>query len=256
MRTVLLLKNKSNGADEYELAFAKKNYKIAYLPLLTHTYIHETELRKCFQNLPSKYSGLIITSQRAIEFVNTILGDLNDEESSNIRKDIPVFILGHASDRYARTAGFYKRYGKDSGCAEKLADEIIEWYLKFQPQKPMLFLMGEKHRETLPVKLNVHRIPLTTLTIYKTTEVPNASDLINNCLDKDHSITWIVIFSPLQSVISVLRHCTVNIATIGPTTESHLLNNGIIPSVVAPKPEALSLAETIDVFDKAKPQEI
>lgn len=247
MKTALLLKTKSQPFDPYVEAFEKYGRDTAFIPVLRHKRVHEEQLRDKLKNVRKTYCGLIVTSQRVSETLDEALKQEDETERQKILMETPIFTVGPATDDSIRRLGFQQTHGKDCGRGEVLADLIEEWYTTTKQHKPLLFLVGEKHRDIIQRKLGDDRVD--SLIVYATQELENTETQIKDTIRKHPTIDWIVAFSP-TSICSLLNTFELKIATIGPTTGDYLKKLGIQPNVVSPAPNPESLASSIVAFDE------
>ncbi|KAL6870242.1 uroporphyrinogen synthase [Trichoderma novae-zelandiae] len=142
---------------------------------------------------------------------------------------------------------------------------------------PLLFLVGEQRRDIIPRTLTDpclppnRRIPVVEEVVYGTGEMPSFPTDFASVLDKTSTAAtrWVVVFSP-TGCDSMLRGLdlldpstgrfvggrrdddgTTFVATIGPTTRSHLVNTfGFEPDVCAETPTPEGVLEGITAFRK------
>ncbi|EPX71474.1 uroporphyrinogen-III synthase Ups1 [Schizosaccharomyces octosporus yFS286] len=247
MKSVLLLKTESKPVDPYVEAFQRYLRNVHFLAVLRHQSVNENVLQNKLAHLLSNYCGLIVTSQRVSETLSAALKQLDETAEKTILNTIPVFTVGPATDDSIRRLGFQQTYGRDCGRGEVLADLIQDWYQKTNPSKPLLFLMGEKHRDTIPKRLGKDRVE--ELVVYVTQEIEQSQCQISDIIKEHPEIDWIVVFSPTQ-LCSSLASYSRKLATIGPTTGDYLQKLGIEPSLVSSAPNPVSLASDINVYDQ------
>jgi uroporphyrinogen-III synthase len=157
----------------------------------------------------------------------------------------------------------------NQGNAENLAKLIIERMGGLGPSAPpLLFLCGDKRRDTLPTLLNEAEIPFLELKVYETRAVPEARGRVDAFLGSFEP-DWVVLFSPslASSVLATpLRHAKGRagegaaaaeggnggeegqaplLAAIGKTTETQMAALGSPPQKVAARPTPSSLADAL-----------
>ncbi|WBW71238.1 uroporphyrinogen-III synthase Ups [Schizosaccharomyces osmophilus] len=247
MKSILLLKTESKPVDPYIDAFRQYQRNAFFLAVLQHQPINENILQIKLSQLLSNYCGLIVTSQRVSETLSAALKQLDKSTQKTILNSIPVFTVGPATDDSIRRLGFQQTFGRDCGRGETLADLIQGWYQKTRPSKPLLFLLGEKHRDIIPKKLGRDRIE--ELVVYVTQEFEQSQSQVSAIIKKHPEIDWIVVFSPTQ-LCSKLASFSRKLATIGPTTGNHLQKLGIEPNLVSSAPNPVSLASGIYEYDQ------
>lgn len=140
----------------------------------------------------------------------------------------------------------------------------------------MLFLVGEQRRDIIPRTLmdpslpEDRRIPVIEEVVYGTGEMPSFPDDFAAVLSKtQHSPSrWVVVFSPtgcdsMLRGLGVLDSSTGKfsgrredgtfVATIGPTTRTHLVKNfDFEPDVCAKTPTPEGILEGIVAFQKER----
>ncbi|KAL9608965.1 MAG: hypothetical protein Q9167_006232 [Letrouitia subvulpina] len=260
------------------------------------------------------YGGLIFTSQRAVDAFNSALYSLfpysnqagvNEVCSTVLRRlqslKIPLYAVGPATARALKEVqGLLLpcctvEGGELAGSSDLLAPLILKHYNAIHSsadrgarswtsnkegnKKPLLFLAGEKHRDTIPVTLTSasveQRIVVEEVVVYSTTTSPNFPSLLFSKLHATSSapIRWLVIFSPtaggqLLSSLGWLDEATNRVygsqhdcwkdrttfvASIGPTTEEYMRKNfGFEVDVCAAKPNPEGVSKGIEQFMQKK----
>lgn len=151
---------------------------------------------------------------------------------------------------------------------------------KFVGRKHLLFLTGEIRKDIIPEMLGEHKFKFVEKVIYKTKpENPKDTLYRMNQIIKDTSCTglkdflycnWVVFYSS-QGVSSIvqkllldtnIKHSNSNeskneniqdnkrkvkVASIGPSTGKYLMDQGIVPDVIALRPTAAKLFEEIEL---------
>ncbi|CAG8545924.1 6099_t:CDS:10, partial [Ambispora leptoticha] len=256
--TVLLLKDKNNES------------------------INMPELSTLLKNGPdtSKIWGIVVTSQRAVKALVEAWKAAENDISHEIQikwKSLPFFVVGNMTASIAtRDLGFTPIGAKESGNAELLADFIVDFYTNNKDNNAteiftssLLFLVGDKHLDTLVNKLKPTGINLRELTVYESTSIPDFTRELQNTYDNDGLNTnqvkekripfnWVVFFSPsgVDLALPALKNLRfwkwIKVAAIGPTTKEHLImNKSINVSAVSPKPDSQSLAKAIFEYDSS-----
>jgi uroporphyrinogen-III synthase len=188
-------------------------------------------------------------------------------------QNVPVYSVGPATTRALRAVQVQpplQTFGEHTGNGEALAAYIQEHYRQWYPARevlpPLLFLVGEQRRDIIPRTLmdanlaRTQRIHVDEEVVYGTGVMESFpkdfGTLINET--KDDLERWVVVFSPTgcDSMLRGLgllgqkgemvdlgrRDGKTFIATIGPTTRAHLMDNfGFEPDVCAdsPSPEGI-----------------
>ncbi|KAI4164147.1 MAG: hypothetical protein LQ342_002111 [Letrouitia transgressa] len=260
------------------------------------------------------YGGLIFTSQRAVDAFNSALFSLslysnqagvNEVPSTVLRRlqslKIPLYAVGPATARALKEVqGLLLPFctiegGELAGSGNLLAPLILEHYNAIHSstdfgtrswtfnkegnKKPLLFLAGEKHRDTIPVTLTSapaeQRIVVEEAVVYSTTTSLNFPSLLFSKLHatSSASIRWLVIFSPtaggqLLSALGWLDEATNRIygsqhdcwkdrttfiTSIGPTTKEYMRKEfGFEVDVCATKPSPEGVSKGIKQFMQKK----
>jgi len=258
VRRLILLKNRAEPQDPYQtlLETTFDNVKTEFIPVLD--YINDVpaiewlaeRLRNGSFSMPNQdenksYSGIIITSQRAVVALSHALSLIHSTSRSSIlEKSFPIYVVGSATANAVRQLGLScEILGENSGTSEVLAKFIISQRSPspYRDYKPLLSLAGEIRRDALPQMLKQSGILLEEKVVYRTTVRANfAEHLRRTLLDGKlrAGVMWIVVFSPAacRIVLETLgwlndagkfdsarilqsRRGKVFIATIGPTTK-------------------------------------
>lgn len=198
-------------------------------------------------------------------------------------QDVPVYSVGPATTRALRAVPqtpALQVFGEHTGVGDVLAPFILdhygEWYRERATKPPLLFLVGEQRRDVIPKTLmdpalpRGRRIEVTEVVVYGTGVMESFAADFAAVLRRtaDRPQRWVVVFSP-TGCDSMLRGLdivdettgrakegyrssagrTTYIATIGPTTRSHLQNTfGYEPDVCAEKPSPEGVLAGIEGF--------
>lgn len=230
-RPRILLLRRPTEPDPYIAAFDDVGFDAWCVPVLDFEPAGHAALAEHLAE-PERYSGLVLTSPRAAE------GLAGQDVSA--WQDKPVFVVGPATAARARRLGLQPR-GEEAGSAEALAEVVIAGL----PTKPLLFLCGDRRRDTLPGCLREADVPLEECVVYRTTGDASALEAALSVRPD-----WLVFFSP--SGVEAALECdgiswnSLLLAAIGPTTAEALRESGRSPAAVAaaPTPEALVAAVT------------
>jgi uroporphyrinogen-III synthase len=172
--------------------------------------------------------------------------------------------------------------GEETGNGEALAGFILEHYNALYPgvsNPPILFMVGDKRRDTIPKTLRSEQLPsdksarVDELVIYETGEMhafkTDFTTIWQKNADSGSTRQWIVVFSPTgcQAMLESLdlldietgkakKDCgprDVLIVTIGPTTRDYLISEfEFTPDVVAERPSPEGIAEGIRAYLKSQ----
>lgn len=230
---VLLLRS-GDDPDPYVQAFAEWGRQAACVPVLSFAFPYTDELITHLQRR-DRYRALVATSPRAGVALRRALrrrdGVLTKWEGT------PAYVVGPKTAKRLRSLGFDVR-GEEAGSARALVNVIGE----SGPEGPLLFLSGNRRRDTVPDGLRAAGIPFEEQVVYET---QTRTDIRLPDADKDR---WIVFFSP--SGVEAIQHsdagslAACRCAAIGPTTADALRSAGLSVEAVAgtPSPEGLVAA--------------
>lgn len=255
-KKVILLKNETVPYDPYKEVFGENDLDTFFIPLLTHKPINHPTILEFLtsETYLNEFKAFIITSQRCIESLDTVLSSIEDELLLQKILEKPAFTVGPATYEVLENLGFKDiRGGVNAGNGSVLSDLIIKDNLFEEDDKKILFLTGEIRKDIIPRKLLSAGFDLKELVAYRTDVMKDVVDrylsLYKEIIKEEEEEKWIVFFSP-QGTEYITEHLSKNesdfkIASIGPTTEEYLLQKGINPHLVAKKPNAKSLLEGI-----------
>ncbi|KAI0351266.1 tetrapyrrole biosynthesis uroporphyrinogen III synthase [Trametes cingulata] len=293
---VLLLRSPSEdgGPDKYEEALRARGYRAVSVSVLET--VHQNldallEVVKRGGSLPTTsagYAGVIITSARACEAWRMIVQQLAEQGVDDATESrgpgwstIPFYVVGAAtaSALSAIEAAFPSslhvphdiRGGTESGTAEKLAHFIVS-DVPQSGSRRLLYLTGDKNRDTLPRILSEGRLELESLQVYATQGSSRFEEDLKQVLGGTPSggeeTWWIVHFAPSAAKAvspSLARHFEIpgdgkatsqsrrkaRVAAIGPTTLEFLRDQlHVEVAVVAEKPTPEALSEGIAAWDR------
>ncbi|KAI9490026.1 tetrapyrrole biosynthesis, uroporphyrinogen III synthase [Zychaea mexicana] len=241
--------------DEYQLALARHNYNVNFIPVLDSKSESVTFIQQLLAKPPPTTIGSIIfTSQRSV--------DTWAIASSNITvhpqwRSLHVFIVGTKTAEKLTQLGFFHgtvpTIVKDR--AVQLADAMIPFLLQQQGGKQgVLFLAGDKRMNELPTRLTKANIPFQEVRAYSTCAHPDLTQRLLSSSQAHGLPDWAVFFSP-SGVNYVLERnpelvdTIPKLAAIGATTAEHMHQRGLSVAAVASKPRALELAAAIAEHD-------
>ncbi|KAK6498072.1 hypothetical protein TWF506_004314 [Arthrobotrys conoides] len=278
---ILLLKTKSTPTDPYSTLLTSHGYNPIFVPVLHHTAINADIVKRYIldgaitpndtttnnhdnpntdnteggEKKTKKFAAIIITSQRAVESLSSILDDIKLTNPTLIppflQKTI-IYVVGPATSTSLTNLGFSPQniLGQDSGNGAVLSDFIVNHYTTHNLTGDLLFLTGETHstilptrvpdklRELLDVEVNVEEV-----VVYKTGVVGEFESDLRNCLDQldkedwqeGEELIWLIFFSPTgtDAALRVIESRESNAAyntkkrkykccSIGPTTKDYM----------------------------------
>ncbi|KAG6868440.1 hypothetical protein C0993_002759 [Termitomyces sp. T159_Od127] len=181
MANVLLLRAPSHGQeDRYHTIFAKAGYHAISVSVLETISTNLSSLKDIIRSGPrtEDIDGVIVTSARSCEGWKSAVGDLLIDSSVGLGKDswssTPFYVVGQATasslDGVRQTYGQTPYTpevicGESSGTGERLAQYILGLPVK---PKHLLYLTGDKNRETIPSMLGEAGIELRSVKVYET----------------------------------------------------------------------------------------
>ncbi|KAG8855479.1 hypothetical protein FRB91_002086 [Serendipita sp. 411] len=291
-------------SQPYHDALKSKGFDPHFVQVLDTGFVNERELQSVIEAGPKgKWSGVIVTSSRAAgAWISAAKAIPVDTESSfsqdggDVWEDIPFYVVGKATEEalMACPPPYSPRQilGGNSGSGDTLADFIVSSYVPKVGENlggstsssndsqglhlPLLYLVGDKNRDTIPKKLSQAILRCHKLQVYETSPVADLSNRLKDVTSTINETTsgeettrpWLVLFSPstAEAVFGALSECqpstseheemndtsniysSFHLASIGPTTHKYLCDNSHLVATSAPKPDAESLAQAI--FDK------
>ncbi len=224
-----LLLREACEPDPYVAALDAVGFAARCVPVLRFEPVERSQLAETMAQA-GNYAGLILTSPRAADALHGL--DLA------AWRENPTFVVGPATAERARTLGL-RPEGEEAGQADDLATAI----LAHRFDRPLLFLCGDRRRDTLPERLRAAGLALEERVVYRT--LLDASALR---AEADGLTAWVVFFSPsgveAACVVEAVPWNRIRKAAIGPTTAAALRAAGFAPAAVAaaPTPEALAVA--------------
>ncbi|KII83671.1 hypothetical protein PLICRDRAFT_119223 [Plicaturopsis crispa FD-325 SS-3] len=285
MSNVILLRAPTGDAlDAYEDRINGLGYTSVSVPVLETVVTNLDRLKRVIERGPAEQglTGVIVTSGRSCEAWKRALGELLEDApkiSSSLAADwttVPFYVVGPSTASAVADIGAVYgsplapriiRGGQETGTSERLAHYILNDISGSDSQARMLYLTGDKNRDTLPTILRDGGVELDALQVYGTQGASAFPTDLKNAIDRMPSKRpwWIVYFAPsaaefvtpflrdifdLPSPAEALRD-TVKIAAIGPTTAQFLRDKlDLRVDVVPPKPTPEDLSNAIASHDR------
>lgn len=258
---VVMLKNKTSPSDSYFDHFQANGHDVAFVPLLRHgpVSIDATTKYLTSDEFIKEVDLFIITSQRAVEVFHQCLKriEMLDPSMAEDIRSKPGYTVGPATEAILKANGFIDvRGGRTAGNGSKLADIIINDIQHSSPS--IVFFTGEIRKDVIPAKLKSRGTSVKEKVIYKTEPKEDITSLFElQCLCHND---WIVFFSPqgTEGIVNFIQNSPASqrfkIASIGPTTQEYLQENGIRAQVVAREPTAHSLLEGLHKWAETQQQ--
>lgn len=179
---VLLLREPSYPlhSDPYHAQLSTKGYTPHSIPTLETQLLNLDDLAKAMSSSEDPFDGVIMTSSRSAEAWSAAMtaGSFKMDPYRYKWSGVPFYVVGAktASEllellpEECRPPNFQIKGAEESGTAEKLADFILDTV--GDRRQRILYLSGDKNRDTLPAKLKAAKsqIELVTITVYTTCE--------------------------------------------------------------------------------------
>ncbi|KAF8229417.1 tetrapyrrole biosynthesis, uroporphyrinogen III synthase [Tricholoma matsutake] len=225
MANVLLLRASPTGdEDRYSTAFSA-GYNPVSVPVLETVPTNLTSLKEIVRSGPD-YDGVIMTSARSCEAWKSVVGVLVGESSLGTNgggsarwPSIPFYVVGQATaSALLSVRAIYDNspyapgpaLGESSGTSEQLVNFILSLEGSSRPKK-LLYLTGDKNRDTVPRILGEAGIAVNPIKVYETQFSSSFTQDLETALQsasKGFDQWWIVHFAPssAKSAIPILRH--------------------------------------------------
>ena len=225
----VLLVRSPRPDDPFERALRGAGFDAVSVPVLRFAFVQEAVLRARLAQ-PERYGGLLVTSPRTAEALERVGVPAAWQQRR-------VFAVG------PRTAEALRQLGlRPEGAETGSADVLARYLLAQPPAAPLLFLAGDRRRDTLPEALRAAGLAFDEVTVYRT--LPDA-DLGPFIAEPPG---WLVFFSP-SGVEAVdeggLALARFRLAAIGATTAAALAERGLPVAAVAASPTPAALAAAL-----------
>ncbi|XP_076372242.1 uroporphyrinogen-III synthase-like isoform X2 [Tachypleus tridentatus] len=222
------------------------------IPVLLFQFANLEELRAC---LKREYSGIVFTSQRAVEAVTCAMSVLTDEEREELLskwRSKLTFVVGEATALTAETSLGLDTIGKESGNAGDLVPVILRQLIPCKESKTLLFPCGNLRKDSISSGLESKGIQVEEIVCYHTICHPDLQKNIEKLYFEKGTPDIFVYFSPSGVKFSLpiikdvgLKIDSIKFVAIGPSTKEALLQVGLVPSATAAKPTPEGLTQAI-----------
>lgn len=231
---VILLRS-ADDPDPYQSAFRQAGLRAICEPVLSFAFPNQAALRERLRRR-EQYAGVIATSPRVAVALDRVFSA--EPELVESWRDASAYAVGPKTAARLQETGLRPR-GEETGTAEALA----RWIVDDAPAAPLLFLCGNRRRDTLPDQLVEAGVSFEEQTVYET-RPRNTLDLPSLSGEM-----WLAFFSPsgleaVQQAASV-DPSAYRIAAIGPTTAGALEDAGLVVDAVAAEPAPDELVAAI-----------
>ncbi|ETW79810.1 hypothetical protein HETIRDRAFT_322098 [Heterobasidion irregulare TC 32-1] len=281
---VLLLRAPTSPpeTDRYETALRSAGFHPVSVPVLETAFANIHGLSELLAAGPQDVGGVIVTSARAAEaWANAVesVAHLGNGDEANWTA-MPFYAVGAATaDSLSSISSSSRpllcpkdiRGAAESGTAELLAHFILSDLDTSAPGTKLLYLTGDKNRETLPGILKSGGVELMGLQVYATQGSKTFRTDLEEALRRFRAATtpwWVTFFAPSAAayVVPILRAYfllstssrpsgdiegssgkkSARIAAIGPTTSEFLDGQlGLLVEVVPQRPSAEELTKAL-----------
>ncbi|KAL1693075.1 tetrapyrrole biosynthesis, uroporphyrinogen III synthase [Schizophyllum commune] len=259
--------------DRYESAFSEAGFSVASVAALDTGFVNDESLDAAIRGRASEFDGVIVTSSRACEAWKRAV-QLTAAPSDGWATT-PFYAVGRATAVALRAiadspAAPRDIRGEDSGTGEQLARFIVDDVRggdagRGHPAR-LLYLTGDKNRDTVPSILTEAGISFEPLQVYGTCGAPDFEQRLDDALadlSPDSTEQWVVFFAPsstdfalpyLHERFQLRREAAsvsgsrkaARIAAIGPMSSEHILRERHLHvDAVAAKPSPAQLVEAI-----------
>ncbi|CAK5268747.1 unnamed protein product [Mycena citricolor] len=280
--SVLLLRAPAGTPDRYETAFSAAGHLCTSLPVLETALVNGDALRTLVREQGRcTYDAVIITSARACEAWGAAVDSLEDGPTQGTMQasdwtGTPFYVVGSttatalAAIRAAHPQSPYAPSdvrGESSGTSQELARFVLQDLGDPPHPRPLLYLTGDKNRDTLPDILAAGGHQLHTVQVYETRGSSRFREDLDTVLrlpiHRGTALWWIVFFAPSSSEFTIPflqehfdlrgvdnRLLATRIASIGPTTTDFLRETAhLTVHAMASKPTPQHLLEAIQASD-------
>ncbi|XP_053634573.2 uroporphyrinogen-III synthase isoform X2 [Cherax quadricarinatus] len=239
MSNVWLFKSGEKSDMHYTNTLTQSGFSPVNIPVLCFQFCNQGPLKTSLQN-PQDYSGIIFTSQRAVEAVAEVYLNLavRCHASWDEKK---IFVVGEATGKAVQNLLKLTCIGQESGNAQQLIPIIIRETKAFD--KPLLYPCGNLGKDELPRLLVNYDRDFKALTIYETSQHAQLKYTIQKLINAGQKPTYMVFFSPsgVNFALPILQSLNVDVTgikiiAIGPTTNTALVQQNIPVSGVCPTP--------------------
>jgi uroporphyrinogen-III synthase len=230
---VILLRS-ADDPDPYVHAFGEAGLRAVCRPVLTFVFPNDGSLRDRLRQR-GQYGGIVATSPRAGRALRRVFD--SDGTIHAEWEEAPAFVVG------PKTAERFRALGLDvQGAHTGSADALASWIADAGPEQPLLFLSGNRRRETLPEGLREAGVAFDEQVVYETHTRGDLS------LPSGAGGAWLVFFSPSGLDAVQASGCpidTYRCAAIGSTTAAALEEEGLSVRAVADAPSPQGLVSAI-----------
>ncbi|XP_013775164.1 uroporphyrinogen-III synthase-like isoform X2 [Limulus polyphemus] len=230
---IVLLKgdHDENAKDPYSEHLKTLNLQPVIIPILQFQFINLEELSA---SLKRDYSGIVFTSQRAVEAVTCAMSILSGDErevlSRKWRSKL-TFVVGEATALAAETSLGFDTIGKESGNAEALVPVILRQLIPCEGPKSLLFPCGNLRKDTISSGLQSKDIRVEEIVSYQSICHPDLLKNIEKLFFEKGTPDIFVYFSPsgVKFSLPIIKDVGLKIESIKDDPEVSWLPHTEIP---------------------------
>ncbi|KAF8519380.1 tetrapyrrole biosynthesis, uroporphyrinogen III synthase [Hysterangium stoloniferum] len=211
---VILLKSPArNAEDAYVKHLTSAGYMPYFIEVLDSMFRNESLLQEIMVSGPTqrRFSGVVITSSRAAD---AWIDALRNAPEPGDWSQTPFYVVGMSTARTLQrmTELYPEKFSESlilgatqSGKSESLARFILSDLPSRHTQGKLLYLTGDKNRDTLRQIMSENNIDVKDLMVYETAARGDLEEIVIRTVQaikqaggKDRSI-WIICFAPSSS---------------------------------------------------------
>lgn len=242
MKIAIFKSVESGSFEKYNKVFADNNVEALLIPSIDFIFTNIAVLCQKLQK-PELYGGLIFTSPRSVQAAKLCNKSLVDW---TLKQN---FSIGETTHSEALSQLGLETFGKESGNAQSLGENIIEMFVL---KNPLLFPCGNLAQDSLQKQLKRANIETDIVEVYETVQHPELESNFMKALDS-LEVEFFVFFSPsiVNFCHAIAEKCDrVNdftkkkLISIGPSTSRALevKKLQIYATASSPSPEGLLVA--------------
>lgn len=195
-KLVFLFKSDDSDRDSFSLELAK-SMQCVVIPTIEFVYRNMNELSVALRSY-EKYSGLVLTSKRAVDAIAQVIGTADDSRKliDEWNANNECFVVGQSTAREASKIGF-EPIGGESNSAEQLASLIVQRDGHSPTSsKPLFMPCSSIAHDRLPQVLRDAGVALEQLAVYDTAPRGDLDTTIEDALARHGNPDCAVLFSP------------------------------------------------------------
>jgi uroporphyrinogen-III synthase len=183
-------------SDAYEIALEARGFQPYFIQVLATNFVGVERLQHAVWAGPEQaFSGVIVTSSRGADAWTHVVHRLleldsddttngahpamhrpccSDSRQANSWSGIPFYAVGKATEKSLKACPPCKYSpalilgANETGSGEALAHYILKHHGAYNTSLPLLYLTGDKNRDTVPVTLDEGGLKTTPMQVYET----------------------------------------------------------------------------------------